>query len=368
LNLALALASGVTRTPTSVQTSAFSSIFALSLHLLFATFFIRIPSAIGYQAAFWQARINACTLLLVYSDAVLMSNMPPEPSAFLPYVVSLSQNSLVLIDFQASWCSPCKALLPVLERLEQEFSPQLQLVVVDVEQQPELMAIMQVRGLPSVLLYYHGREVSRFTTALPEGQIRQLLAPYIQQPGDRLRKQAEQCITRQDWQQGLALWRQLIEQQPGNAADVARYCQRLMDASKQQPQLLLDVSVLLDNAAAHIQRDPAIQQALSRWHLLQRRENNLDALRQRFRHRPTPANRLALAQELAAEEQYDQAFKLLIGLLRRPCPDNLEKQGQALLIELINILPDRARANRYRREWFSHQRRRGWSEEPDQTD
>jgi putative thioredoxin len=297
-----------------------------------------------------------------------MSHLPDEPTAFLSYVAKLAQNSLVLVDFQASWCSPCKALLPVLEHLEQEFAPQLRLLTVDAEQQPQLMSVMQVRGLPSVLLYYRGREVNRFTKALPESQIRQLLAPYIQQPCDKLRKQAEQHIARQDWSQGLALWRQLVQQRPGNTADLARYCQRLMDASQQQPQRLQEVATLLDNLTANSQRDPAIQQALSRWHLLQRRQNNLDSLRQSFRDAPTPENRLALAQELAAEEQYEQAFKLLIGLLRRPCSPELEKQGQGLLIELINILPDRARANRYRREWFSHQRNRNWSEEPDQTD
>ncbi|WP_221794819.1 thioredoxin family protein [Oceanobacter mangrovi] len=289
------------------------------------------------------------------------------PDDLLMQIQQQSRQQLVLVDFQASWCSPCRALLPVLEKLQREFASQLLLVTIDADQHPDLMSLMAVRGLPSVLLYLHGREINRFTKALPESQIRQLLAPYVKAPEAELKQQAEALFQQSQWLAGLQKLEQVLQLPTANARDMARYCQRLMDAMAHHPELRERLPQLLDNIPADWQRDPQMQHAISRWHLLAQSPCDLARLKQNFRSHPGPQNRLALAQGLAAAEQYDQALKLLLGLLRRPCPDEVFEAGKQLLIELINTLPDRGLANQYRREWFSYLRSRELSEDPDQA-
>lgn len=299
------------------------------------------------------------------NDAAISDAMPTDQ--FMAALRQQSAHQLVLVDFQAAWCSPCRALLPVLEKLALEYRGQLTLVTVDAEQRADLIEALAVRGLPTVLLYLHGREINRFTKALPERDIRLLLKPYINSPEKRLKQQAEQAFEQHDWSTGLEHLRALLQYPTATARDWAHFCHRLMDALPEYPQLKAELQQALQSVDAHGLRDPAMQHAISRWHLLERNVASLDVLQYNFRQQPSAETRLALAEGLASDEQYEQALTLLLGLLRRPCSDEQEAAAKALLFELINTLPDRAQANRYRREWFDYQRQRQLSEEPDQN-
>lgn len=77
----------------------------------------------------------------------------------------LTGNSLVLVDFGAEWCEPCKALNKVLDSLASEFQGQVSVYEVDVEQSPETAAKFGVRGLPTILVFKKGKVVNRLVGA-----------------------------------------------------------------------------------------------------------------------------------------------------------------------------------------------------------
>ncbi len=90
-------------------------------------------------------------------------------------VLQASLQAPVLIDFWATWCGPCKALGPVLEKLAAEFNGAFRLAKVDVDKEQELGAAFQIRSIPTVVLVKGGQPVDGFQGALPEGQLRQFL-------------------------------------------------------------------------------------------------------------------------------------------------------------------------------------------------
>ena len=63
---------------------------------------------------------------------------------------------LVLVDFYADWCGPCKLLAPVLKTLEQEFGEQIKFVKVDVQQDQDLAVANNVMSIPTMLLFVYG--------------------------------------------------------------------------------------------------------------------------------------------------------------------------------------------------------------------
>jgi thioredoxin len=74
---------------------------------------------------------------------------------------------LVLVDFWAAWCGPCRAIAPVLEKLVEGQGDRLSLVKVNVDESPELAARYEVRAIPTILLFKDGKIVDRVVGAVP---------------------------------------------------------------------------------------------------------------------------------------------------------------------------------------------------------
>ena len=67
----------------------------------------------------------------------------------------------VLVDFFATWCGPCRAMLPVLDELQDEMGERLRIVKIDVDEDTDLAVRMKVMGVPTFMLYRKGRELWR---------------------------------------------------------------------------------------------------------------------------------------------------------------------------------------------------------------
>jgi thioredoxin 2 len=99
----------------------------------------------------------------------------------LPWLVEASDSDfdavvsggrqLVLVDFWAEWCGPCRAVAPAVEQAAREFAGRLKVVKVDADASPGLLARFGVRGIPTLVLVRHGEEVDRVVGALPASQL-----------------------------------------------------------------------------------------------------------------------------------------------------------------------------------------------------
>ena len=80
----------------------------------------------------------------------------------------LSRNHLVLVDFWAAWCAPCRMAAPVIEQLAQDYEGKAVIGKVDVDEQGELAMRYGVMSIPTVIFFKDGKEIHREVGALPK--------------------------------------------------------------------------------------------------------------------------------------------------------------------------------------------------------
>ena len=146
-------------------------------------------------------------------------------------VVEPSMTNLVILDFWAEWCGPCKALTPVLEKVAGEYADKgVILAKVNVDEEQFIAAQFQVRSIPTVYALFQGQPVADLTNARSESQLKelldQLLAKLPVQPGGTepgqdvgpLIAMAEDVLAGGDAERAAGVFMQIAEMAPDNGA------------------------------------------------------------------------------------------------------------------------------------------------------
>jgi putative thioredoxin len=148
-----------------------------------------------------------------------------------------SMQQPVLLDIWAPWCGPCKALGPLLEKLEVAYAGRFKLAKLNSDDQPEIAGQLSqafgVRSIPFCVLFDQGQPVDGFVGALPESQIRAFLDKHVP-TADELEAEAEideaeALIAEGDADAALAKLQQAVAIDPANDEARADYVKLLLE-------------------------------------------------------------------------------------------------------------------------------------------
>lgn len=148
---------------------------------------------------------------------------------FQTELIDASRAQPVLLDIWAPWCGPCKALGPLLEKLEKDYGGRFKLAKLNSDQQPDiagqLSQMFGVRSIPFCVLFKGGQPVDGFVGALPEGEIRRFLDGHVPSEDEVAAEEdlleAEELMAEGDAESALAKLEQALQADPAN--DTARY-------------------------------------------------------------------------------------------------------------------------------------------------
>jgi thioredoxin 1 len=92
---------------------------------------------------------------------------------------AIKNSNVVLIDFGADWCGPCRALAPTIEELAKEYAGKVLVGKLDVDENPKTAECFQVFSIPTLIMFKNGCEVDRLVGLCPKNRIEGLLQKHL---------------------------------------------------------------------------------------------------------------------------------------------------------------------------------------------
>lgn len=137
-------------------------------------------------------------------------------ASFTEDVIVASGEQLVMVDFWAQWCGPCRSLTPLLEKLVGQYDGKLKLVKIDTDANQEIARQFGIRSLPTVFFFFKGKPVDQFMGLQPEAAIREKIDKYLLNQSDLMFQQANAAYEAGQREAAMAFLQQLIQNEPGN--------------------------------------------------------------------------------------------------------------------------------------------------------
>ncbi len=248
--------------------------------------------------------------------------------AFRRDVVDPSRTQLVIVDFWAEWCGPCKQLTPVIEKVCADYAAKgVSLVKVNVDENGFIASQFRVQSIPTVYAVFQGQPVADLSQARTEGQLKQMIDQLLAQlPIESDEKaqlveiapmiaMAEEMLAQGDAERALSAFMQIADMVPDNvdvAAGLARALIALSD--------LDDAQAVLDALPAEAAKHGAVASARAAIALARdvRPVADLSAVEARVAADPDDhAARFELAGGLMANGDRDGAAEALLDIVRR---------------------------------------------------
>lgn len=250
---------------------------------------------------------------------------------FRKEVVDPSQTKLVILDFWAEWCGPCKALTPVLEKVVAEYADKgVMLAKVNVDEQRFIASQFQVQSIPTVYAMFQGQPVADLTPARTESQLKQALDEILKQipvqaggaggqygqqgqqaPDlDQLVGMGEQVLADGDAERAASIFMQLSQMAPDKPEVQSGLIRALVAAGQTEA-----AQQAFDALPPEMRDDPLVRQAHSALELAgtQVDKGELDTLRKAAAERPADTEaQIAFAEAAFAAGERDEAARVLL--------------------------------------------------------
>ena len=265
-------------------------------------------------------------------------------------LIEESAKRLVLVDFWADWCAPCKVLMPILEALAEEYKGQFLLAKVNADEQPDISAQFGVRSLPTVIMMKDGQPVDAFQGAQTEAEVRAKLDQLLPKVWDALMASAEEKMKAGDFDAALVDLKEAYSESGQDKMIGLVLAQALLQLNRcDEAESVLKNITLAD-------QDALYEQLMAQLELAREAAKSPEII-ELERQLGEDANNIDVAYQLALQysqnHSYEDALELLLGIIGR---DKNAKEGavkQAFLDVLAALGKGEPVAVAYQRKFFN---------------
>ena len=266
------------------------------------------------------------------------------------YLIDESFNRPVVVDFWADWCAPCKQLMPLLEKLADEYAGAFLLAKINADEQQGISQQLGVRSLPTVMVFKDGQPVDGFAGAQPETAVREMLQKHLPSPWDGKIAEATELLDQGDTAGALALLRAAWEESSKVLDITLAYAGALVEANR------LDEAEEVLNEVRLVDRDALHEQLMAQIELKREagKSPEIEALEAELANDDSNHGvRVKLAVQLTTGAHYRDALEHLLVVLRADRDWNNGEAKRLYLDTIASIGKGDPLAAEYQRKLFS---------------
>jgi len=266
------------------------------------------------------------------------------------YLIDESFNRPVVVDFWADWCASCKQLMPLLEKLADEYAGAFLLAKINADEQQGISQQLGVRSLPTVMVFKDGQPVDGFAGAQPETAVREMLQKHLPSPWDGKIAEATELLDQGDTAGALALLRAAWEESSKLLDITLAYAGALVEANR------LDEAEEVLNEVRLVDRDALHEQLMAQIELKREagKSPEIEALEAELANDDSNHGvRVKLAVQLTTGAHYRDALEHLLVVLRADRDWNNGEAKRLYLDTIASIGKGDPLAAEYQRKLFS---------------
>ena len=250
-------------------------------------------------------------------------------------VIEGSKEKLIIVDFWAPWCGPCKQLTPVLEKIIKKYSEKINLIKINIDENQQIASQLRIQSIPAVFAFKDKQIVNAFQGVLPEKQIidflEKCLGSKLNEDFEDFYDQINKKMSEKDFENIKDVLLEFISNQPEEVKAISLYLECLIEL-KQFDEL----ETFLESLEEEILKKNEIKQIIKKTEILKKNISgpNIESLLIKLEEKPDDINLvLEIADKYFSMQDYENSMSLLLKFY----PKNKEKTKKKML-EFFEVL------------------------------
>ena len=256
-------------------------------------------------------------------------------ASFNDQIIEESENRLVIVDFWAPWCQPCKQLTPLLEKVVAKNKDKILLAKVNIDENQQVAAQLRIQSIPAVFAFKNKQIVDAFQGVIPENKIIEFIEKSL---GEKLEEdftefflEIEKKIGEENFQEAKDALLEFIANKPKQIKAIALYVVALVGLKDFD-----EAEEFISSLDDELKKDQIIQSSIQRLEISKKNIDgpNIEDLLNKIKLKPNDVNIVCeLADKYFAENKYEQCFDLMLSAY----PKNKETI-KSKIIEFFQVL------------------------------